>query len=139
MREELTKIEIFVMFLMNNRNIMLGISLPYGKSRETKMRTNMLRWMLNCFLIYPYLHREYYLFGQNSESFLEQYNIFFAFLQKVNNSIATKLCVKLIYNCKIVLKKNAALHNTMTKNARNNLVIELCSAAFFFNHILSYL
>ena len=26
----------------------------------------------NNFLIYPYLHREYYLFSQNSESSLEQ-------------------------------------------------------------------
>ena len=31
--------------------------------------------------------------------------VFFAFLQKVNNSIATKLCVKLIYNCNVVFEK----------------------------------
>ena len=38
---------------------------------------------------------------------------FYAFLKKVNNSIATKLCVKLINNCKKL--KNGALHNSMTK------------------------
>ena len=48
-------------------------------------------------LIYLFLHREYYLFSQNSESSLEQY-IFFAFLKKVNNSIATKLRVHLLNN-----------------------------------------
>ena len=67
------------------------------------------------FLIDPFLHREYYLFGQNSESSLEQYNSFFVFLQKGNNSITTKLCVKLINNCAIFLAKNSARHNSMTK------------------------
>ena len=37
--------------------------------------------------------------------------VFFAFLQKFNNSIATKLCVKLINTCAIFLKKMA--HDTI--------------------------
>ena len=40
---------------------------------------------------------------------------FFALLQKVNNSIATKLCVNLINTCTIFLKKNVPRHNSMTK------------------------
>ena len=66
------------------------------------------------FLIYPFLHREYYLFSQNSASSIEQLKKI-ALLQKVNNSIATKLCVKLINNCTIFLKTNSARHNSMTK------------------------
>ena len=38
--------------------------------------------------------------------------VFFAFLQIVNNSIATKLCVKLIYNCNIFLNLKLA-HDTI--------------------------
>ena len=41
--------------------------------------------------------------------------VFFAFVQKVNNSIATKLHVTLINNCVIFLKIFSALHNSMTK------------------------
>ena len=40
---------------------------------------------------------------------------FFAFLQKVNNSIAKKLCVNLINTCATFLGKNGARHNSMTK------------------------
>ena len=52
--------------------------------------------------------------------------IVFAFLQKVNHSIATKLCVKLMNTCAIFLK-NGALHNSMTK---------LCSAFFKYENKL---
>ena len=45
--------------------------------------------------------------------------IVFALLQKVNNSIATKLCANLINICAIFLERKSALHNSMTK---------LCSA-----------
>ena len=45
-----------------------------------------------------------HVYVHNTESSLEQYNSFFAFLQKVNNSMATKLCVNLINNCEIFLK-----------------------------------
>ena len=41
------------------------------------------------------------VYVRNTESSLEQQNSFFAFLQKVNNSITTKLCVNLINNRKI--------------------------------------
>ena len=41
--------------------------------------------------------------------------IVFAFLQKVNDSIATKLCVNLINTCAICLKNNGTRHNSMTK------------------------
>ena len=42
--------------------------------------------------------------------------IVFVFLQKVNISIATKLCVKLINNCKQKwFRKDEAQHNSMTK------------------------
>ena len=50
-----------------------------------------------------------------------------AFLQKVNNSIATKLCVNLINTCTIFLKKNGALHHSMTK---------LCSAFLKYENTL---
>ena len=49
---------------------------------------------------------------------------FFAILQKVNNSIGTKLCVSLINNWPIFLK-NGALHNSMTK---------LCGAFFKYEN-----
>ena len=50
---------------------------------------------------------------------LSSNKIDFEFLQKVNYSIATKLCVKLINKCIIF------------KDAPQNLVIELCRAFFF--------
>ena len=46
---------------------------------------------------------------------LSSNKMFFAFLQKVNNSIATKLCVNLIDTCTIFLNQNGARHNSMTK------------------------
>ena len=46
---------------------------------------------------------------------LSSNKIVFAFLQKVNNSIATKLCVKMINIRAIFLKQNSARHNSMTK------------------------
>ena len=36
-------------------------------------------------------------------------------MQKVNNSIATKLCVDMINTCTIFLKQSGAQHNSMTK------------------------
>ena len=42
---------------------------------------------------------------------LSSNKIVFAFLQKVNNSIATKLCVNLINTCTIFLKK--MVHDTI--------------------------
>ena len=45
----------------------------------------------------------------------------FSFLQIFNNSIATKLCVNLINNCRIFLEYFSALHNS---------IIKLCSAFF---------
>ena len=55
------------------------------------------------------------VYVRNTESSLGQQNSFFAFLQKVNNSIATKLCVNLINTCAIFLGGNGARHNSMTK------------------------
>ena len=52
--------------------------------------------------------------------------VFFAFLQKVNNSIATKMYVNLINTCPIFLK-NGARHNSMTK---------LCYAFFKYKNKL---
>ena len=51
---------------------------------------------------------------------------FFALLQKVNNSIATKVCVNLINTCKI-FEKNGARHNSITK---------LCYAFFKYENKL---
>ena len=77
------------------------ISTPlWNKSKKPKLRTNMFWWMLKIILlIYPFLKRKYYLFSQKSERSLKQQKI--AFLQKVNNSIATKLCVKFMNKCTI--------------------------------------
>ena len=41
--------------------------------------------------------------------------VFVVFLQIVNNSIPTKLCVKLINTCAICMGENGAQHNSMTK------------------------
>ena len=56
------------------------------------------------FSIYRFLLREYHLFSQNTESSLEQYKLNLALLQKVYNSIATKLRVTLIDNYALFLK-----------------------------------
>ena len=69
----------------------------------------------------PFLHREYNLFGQNTESSLDQWKWKFALSKKVNNSIATKLPVTLINSGRIFLKDLNGLHNWITK---------LCSALF---------
>ena len=53
----------------------------------------------NNFFDKPLLHREYYLFSQNSESSIQQILFIFTFLQKVKNSIATKLGVNVINTC----------------------------------------
>ena len=59
--------------LMNNRNIMLEISLPYETSRKFEIKNKyVLMNGENIFLMNPFLHREYYLFSKNSESSLEQ-------------------------------------------------------------------
>ena len=101
---------------MNNRNNMFLISPPYWRSRKIE------KWLLICFdecwkyfLMYPFLYGEYHLFSQNIESSLEQLNSFPAFLQKANNSIATKLCVNLLHTCATFLKQNGAQHNSITK------------------------
>ena len=47
------------------------------------------------FFVDHFLQREYYLFSQNTESSLKQF-VFFAFFQKINNSIAKELRVTLI-------------------------------------------
>ena len=64
----------YIKFFMNNQNIMFGLSPPYGKTRKSgKMLDNIFWWMLRIlFLIYTFLHREYYLFIQSTESSLEQ-------------------------------------------------------------------
>ena len=58
---------------MNNQNIMFVISLPYEKSRKTEIKNKyvLMNDEIN-FLMNPLIHREYYLFSQNSESSLEQ-------------------------------------------------------------------
>ena len=105
--------------LMNNWNIMFGVSLSYGKSRKIE------RWKIICsdeclkwfFLLVPsYIGNIIYL--AKIVIALSSYMFFFDFFQKVNNSRATKLCVNLINTCTIFLK-NGARHNSLTK---------LCSA-----------
>ena len=80
----------------------------------------------NVFFVVSFLHREYCYLAKIVRALLSNKKVFFAFLQKVNNSISTKLCVKLINNCTIFLKIGA-LHNSMTK---------LCSAFFKYENKL---
>ena len=59
--------------LMNNQNIMFVIYLPYEKTRKIEIKNKyVLMNDENIFLMWTFLHREYYLFSQNSESSLEQ-------------------------------------------------------------------
>ena len=83
--------------------------------------------MFNSILIDPFLQRGYYLFIQNSESSLEKLNSFFAFLQKANNLIATKMRVNLINNYTYFCNMFSALHNLMPK---------LCFAFFKYENKL---
>ena len=56
--------------------------------------------------------------------------IVFAFLQKVNNSIATKLCVNLINNCTIFSKKN----NVQPIVANENKTVTFSTRALIWVH-----
>ena len=58
--------------LMNNRNIMFVICLPYEKSRKIEIKNKYVLMNDEFFLMNPFFHREYYSFSQNSESSLEQ-------------------------------------------------------------------
>ena len=73
MWEELTKIEICAIFNEESKYYVCDIPPLWNKSKNSKLRINMFWWMMEIiFLIYPFLHREYYLFSQNSEISLEQ-------------------------------------------------------------------
>ena len=115
----------------------LGYPSPMGKSRKIE------KWQIICF-------DEYWFFSWNpfyigSMIYLAKIvrallsnKIVFVFLQKVNNSIATKLCVNLINNCKLFFKQNGARHNSMTKlcyaflNMKINLkLVEKSNAQFW--------
>ena len=62
-----------VKILMDNQILCLGYPSPMEKLENQKMSNNMFWWMLKIiFLMDPFIHREYYLFSQNSESSLEQ-------------------------------------------------------------------
>ena len=66
--------------------------------------------------LYTQKSKKTILFAYGIPRALLSNKIVFAFLQKVNNSIATKLWVNLINNCTIFLKqKNSARQNSMTK------------------------
>ena len=86
---------------MNDQNIMFGYPPPMEKIENSK-NVNQLTLMnvQNIILIDPFLLKEYNLCSPNNESSLEQYKSIFAFLKKVNNSIATKLRVTLLNNHK---------------------------------------
>ena len=56
------------------------------------------------FLMLSVLLKEYNWFSTNNEISLEQQKWNFAFMKKVNNSIATKLRVTLLKNRKLFLK-----------------------------------
>ena len=52
---------------------MLGLSLPYGKSQKIeKLQIDVWMNVENNFLMTPFLHGEYFLFSQNSESSIEK-------------------------------------------------------------------
>ena len=58
---------------MNNQNIMFGLSPTMEKLEKSKnVKQYILMNVENIVLIEPFLHREYYLFSQNTESSLEQ-------------------------------------------------------------------
>ena len=71
MWEELTKIEICDLFYELSKYYVWGIPPLWKKSKNRKMTNNKFWWML-IFLIDPFLHTEYDLFSQNSESSLEE-------------------------------------------------------------------
>ena len=65
----------YVKILMNNQNIMFGLSPPpMGKIEKSKnVRQYVLMNIKYIYIyIYPFLLREYYLFSHNTESSLEQ-------------------------------------------------------------------
>ena len=101
MREKLTKIKV-CQNLMNNRNIMFGLSPPYGKRRKIE-ELHMICFD-ECWIFFSltsfYIRKITYL-AKIARALLSNKIDFFAFLQKVNDSIATKLCVNFINNCAI--------------------------------------
>ena len=112
---------------MNNQNNMFVICLPYKKSRKN------INWELICqdefwkyfFWCTPIFIGNIIYFAKIVRALSSNKIVFFTFLHKVNNSIATKLCVELINNCAQFLKKNSTRHNSMTK---------LCSAFFKYEN-----
>ena len=58
---------------MNNKNIKFVLSPPMEKLEKSKnVKQNIFMNVENVFLIYLFLHIEYYLFSQINESSLEQ-------------------------------------------------------------------
>ena len=87
----------YVNILMNNQNVVFGLSLPYGKNRKPK---NVKQYILinienNCF-DRPLFYLGNILYSSKILRALLSNKIVFVFLQKFNNSIATKLRVTLI-------------------------------------------
>ena len=109
----------YVKMLMNDQNIILGYPPPKENSKNRKMTNNIFWWMLKIyFLIDPFYMGNIIYLAKILRSLLNN-KIVFAFLRKVDNSIATKLRVNFINNCDIFWNIFSALHNSMTK---------LCSA-----------
>ena len=92
----------------------------------------VFRWCKSLLLSFIYktnsFAKHFYIHKKQKNSILFTYGIprallsnkiYFPFLQIFNNSIATKLWVNLINNCRIFLEYFSALHNSM---------IKLCSA-----------
>ena len=66
-------------------------------------------------LIDPFILKEYNLFSQNTEGSLEQLKRNFAFMKKVNHSIAAKMCANLLNNRLKNWSNCSAQHNSRTK------------------------
>ena len=107
----MTKIEICELIWWIIKILCSKYPSPMKQVEKSKLRTNIFWWMLEFFLIYPvYIGNIIYL-AKIVTALSSNKFIYFAFLQKVNNYIATKLCVRLINNCTIFLRKIA--HDTI--------------------------
>ena len=83
---------------MNNQNMSFGQTPPIKKIKKSKNTKQLILMNDQFILIDPFILKEYNLFSQNTEGSLEQLKRNFAFMKKVNHSIAAKMCANLLNN-----------------------------------------
>ena len=91
-----------------------GVDPPYEKDLKIGKCQRINYDECNFLKIHTFPLKKYNLFFQNNESSLEQWKWNFAFM-KVNNLIATKLCVKLLWKRSKNWNILSARQNSMTK------------------------